>query len=106
MIAMGDFNLSPKAMREQIAAAIHVIVQTERLRDGSRKVTCVTEVVGMEGDVVTLQDLFVYEMAGETKNGKIIGKHKATGLRPKFWDRARYFGLEQELADALDENKV
>ncbi|MBI4966980.1 MAG: CpaF family protein [Rhodospirillales bacterium] len=103
MIAMGGFTLPAKTVREQIAGAVNVIVQAARLRDGSRKITHVTEIVGMEGEVVTLQDLFVYEIQGEDDKGKIVGRHKATGLRPKFWDRARYFGLERELAEALEE---
>ena len=101
MIAMGGFNLPAKAMREQIASAIHVIIQAQRLRDGSRRITHITEVVGMEGDVVILQDLFLYEFQGEDENNKIIGEHRPTGMRPKFWDKARYYGLEGKLADAL-----
>jgi len=106
MIAMGGFNLPAKTVREQIASAIHVIIQTQRLRDGSRRITHVTEVMGMEGDVVTLQDLFTYEIMGEDKNGKIIGRHKPSGLRPAFWDRARYFGLESVLSECLDERNA
>ena len=101
MIAMGGFTLPAKTVREQIASAVNVIVQAARLRDGSRKITHITEVVGMEGDVVTLQDLFVYEIHGEDANGRILGEHRATGLRPTFWDRAKYFGKERELAEAL-----
>jgi pilus assembly protein CpaF len=102
MIAMGGFTLPTKTVREQIAGAVSVIVQAQRLRDGSRKVTHVTEIVGMEGEVVTLQDIFVYEITGEDKNGKLIGRHKFTGLRPKFYERARYFGKERELVAALE----
>jgi len=101
MVAMGGYNLPAKAVREQIAAAVNVIIQASRLRDGSRKITHITEVVGMEGDVITLQDLFVYEFTGEDSAGRVIGRHRATGIRPSFWDRARYFGLERQLADAL-----
>ncbi len=101
MIAMGGFNLPAKAMREQIASAINVVVQAARLRDGSRKITHITEVVGMEGDVITLQDLFVFDFEGEDENGKIIGRHRPTGLRPVFWDRAKYFGLDAKLAESL-----
>lgn len=101
MIAMGGFNLPAKAMREQIASAVHVIVQAQRLRDGSRKITHITEVAGMEGDVVILQDLFLFEFLGEDENGKIIGEHRPTGMRPKFWDKARYYGQEAKLAEAL-----
>jgi pilus assembly protein CpaF len=102
MIAMGGFNLPPKATREQISAALNIIVQASRLRDGSRKVTHVTEVVGMEGEVVTLQDLYMFEYEGEDNQGRVIGLHRPTGLRPQFWDRARYFGLELKLAEALE----
>ncbi|MFP6746560.1 MAG: CpaF family protein [Alphaproteobacteria bacterium] len=101
MIAMAGFNLPAKTVREQIASAVHIIVQAARLRDGSRKITHITEVVGMEGDVVTLQDLYTYEILGEDENGKLIGEHKPTGLRPSFWDRAKYFGREEDLVVSL-----
>ncbi|HYM31463.1 MAG TPA: CpaF family protein [Candidatus Cybelea sp.] len=102
MIAMGGFNLPSKTLREQIASSVNLIVQAQRLRDGSRRITHVTEIAGMEGDVVTMQDLFVYEVTGEDRNGKLIGKHRYAGLRPKFYDRARYFGKERELVAALE----
>ena len=102
MIAMGGFNLPARAAREQISSAVNIIVQASRLRDGSRKITHVTEVVGMEGEVVTLQDLFVFEYTGETSDGKMQGRHRPTGIRPKFWDKARYYGLERKLAEALE----
>ena len=103
MIAMGGFNLPVRTVREQIAAAISVIIQVERLRDGSRKITHVSELVGMEGDVVTIQHLYVYEIEGEDEKGNITGRHRPSGLRPNFWDRARYYGLERPLAEALSE---
>ena len=106
MIAMGGFNLPLSAVREQIAAAVHVIVQAQRLRDGSRRITHVTEIMGMEGDVVILQDLFIYEIEGEDDDGNILGKLKWTGLRPKLWDKARYFGKERELSEALEAANV
>jgi pilus assembly protein CpaF len=106
MVAMGGYNLPAKAVREQIASAVNVIVQASRLRDGSRKITHITEVVGMEGEVITLQDLFVYEFEGEDSRGRILGRHRPTGLRPAFWDRARYYGLERDLAEALGESHV
>jgi pilus assembly protein CpaF len=102
MIAMGGFTLPSKTVREQIAGAINVIVQTQRLRDGSRRITHITEIAGTEGDVVTLQDLFTYEVTGEDKNGKLSGKFRYSGLRPKFYDKARYFGKERELVAALE----
>ncbi len=106
MVAMGGYNLPAKAVREQIASAVNVIVQATRLRDGSRKITHITEVIGMEGDVITLQDLFVFEFMGEDSAGRVVGRFHATGFRPSFWDRARYFGLERELADALADSHV
>jgi pilus assembly protein CpaF len=103
MITMGGFTLPSKTLREMIVSSIDVIVQAARLRDGSRRITHVTEVLGMEGDVVITQDLFIYEILGEDPNGRIIGRHRSTGIgRPAFWDRARYFGEEGRLAAALD----
>jgi pilus assembly protein CpaF len=73
------------------------------LRDGSRKITHVTEVMGMEGDVIVTQDVFLYDMEGEDAKGTIIGRHRSTGIgHPRFWDRARYYGEEKNLAAALD----
>jgi pilus assembly protein CpaF len=106
MIAMGGYTLPAKTVREQIAGAVNVIVQASRLRDGSRKITHVSEIVGMEGDVVTLQDLFVYEIQGEDAQGRIVGRHRSTGLRPGFYERVRYFGKERELADVMEESSV
>lgn len=104
MITMGGFSLPAKTIREMIVGSVDVIVQAARLRDGSRRITKITEVIGMEGDVIVTQDLVVYEMDGEDANGNIIGEHRSTGIaRPAFWDRARYFNLEKELAEALDE---
>ena len=105
MVAMGGYNLPAKAVREQIAAAVNVIVQASRLRDGSRRITHITEVIGMEGDVITLQDLFVFDMDGEDAQGRILGTHRPTGIRPAFWDKARYFGRDRELAEALREDR-
>ena len=103
MITMGGFNLPMKTIREMITGSVDVIVQAARLRDGSRRITKITEVIGMEGDVIVTQDLISYEMDGEDAQGKIIGEHKSTGIaRPNFWDRARYFNLEKDLAEALD----
>ena len=103
MITMGGFSLPSKTIKEMIVGSIDVVVQASRLRDGSRKIIKITEVIGMEGDVIVTQDLFGYEVKGEDADGKIKGEHRSTGIaRPKFWDRARYFGLEAELAEALD----
>jgi pilus assembly protein CpaF len=86
-----------------IVSSIDVIVQAERLRDGSRRITHITEVMGMEGDVIITQDLVVYDILGEDPGGKLVGRHRSTGIgRPRFWERARYYGEEARLASALD----
>jgi pilus assembly protein CpaF len=104
MITMGGFSLPSKTIKEMVCGSIDVIVQAARLRDGSRRITHITEVVGMEGDVIITQDLFVYEIVGEDANGKIIGRHRSTGIaRPHFWDRARYYSEERRLAEALEQ---
>ena len=103
MITMGGYGLPSRTIREMIVGSVDVIIQAARLRDGSRRITHITEVVGLEGDVIVTQDLFVYDITGEDENGRIVGRHRSTGIaRPRFWDRARYYGLERELADALD----
>lgn len=103
MIAMGGFSLPAKTVREIIVGSIDVIVQAARLRDGSRRITHITEVLGLEGDVITTQDLFLYKIDGEDADGNLIGSHASTGIgRPKFWERARYFNEEIRLAEALD----
>ncbi len=103
MIAMGGLNLPQKAVREQISGAINVVIQVQRLRDGSRKTTHVTEITGMEGEIITMQDLFVLEIEGEGEDGKLITRHKSTGLRPKFYDKARQYGVEKLVLDAMEE---
>ncbi|HMJ43550.1 MAG TPA: CpaF family protein [Pseudolabrys sp.] len=103
MITMGGFSLPSRTIREMICASVDVVIQAARLRDGSRKITHITEVMGMEGDVIITQDLFIYDMTGEDADGNILGTHRSTGIgRPRFWDRARYYGEEKRLATALD----
>ena len=103
MITMGGFALPSRTIREMICASVDVVIQAARLRDGSRRITHVTEVLGLEGDVIITQDLFVYDLVGEDANGKLIGRHRSTGVgRPRFWDRARYYNEEKRLATALD----
>ncbi len=103
MITMGGYNLPSKTIREMVVGAIDVIVQAARLRDGSRRITHITEVIGLEGDVIITQDLFLYEITGEDEHGKVKGRHASTGIsRPAFWERARYFNREQELLEALE----
>ncbi len=103
MITMGGFSLPAKTIREMIVSSVDVIIQAARLRDGSRRITHITEVLGLEGDVIITQDLFLYEIIGEDANGKLRGRHRSTGIgRPRFWERARYYGEEERLAAALD----
>lgn len=107
MISMGGYTLPSKTVREMIVTSIDVIIQAARLRDGSRRITHITEVMGLEGEVVITQDLFVYDIVGEEADGRLIGKHRSTGIgRPKFWDRARYYGEERRLAAALDASEA
>jgi pilus assembly protein CpaF len=103
MVTMGGFALPSKTIREMICTSVDVIVQVQRLRDGSRRITHITECLGMEGEVPITQDLFVYEIRGEDEHGKIIGQHRSTGIgRPRFWERAQYYGEEKRLASSLD----
>src|ERR1700730_9910360 len=93
MIAMGATHLAERAMRQQIASAIQLVVQQTRLSDGSRKITSVSEITGMEGDVITMQEIFVFEKLGITQDGKVIGRFRATGVRPKCCDRLKASGI-------------
>jgi pilus assembly protein CpaF len=107
MITMGGFALPPRTIREMVVSSIDVIIQASRMRDGSRRITHVTEVVGMEGEVVTTQDLFVYDYLGEDQNGNMLGRHRSTGIgQPRFWDRAKYYNEQNKLAAALDGAEV
>jgi pilus assembly protein CpaF len=107
MIMMGGYSLPSRTIREMICGSIDVVVHGSRLRDGTRRITHITEILGMEGDVIVTQDLFLYEILGEDANGNVIGQHKSTGIgRPRFWDRARYYGEEQRLAAALDAGEL
>ncbi len=93
MIAMGNVNLPEKAIRQQISSAIQIVVQQTRLADGSRKVTSISEITGMEGDVITMQEIFMFEKLGMTQDGKVIGRFKATGVRPKVAERLKQAGI-------------
>lgn len=103
MIAMGGMNLPARAVREQIASAVNVIIQVQRLRDGSRRLTHISEITGMEGEVITLQDLFKFEYDGEDERGKILGTQKSSGLRPAFFDKARQYGCADMVLNAMGE---
>jgi pilus assembly protein CpaF len=101
MVAMSGVNLPSRAVRTQIAAAIQLIVQISRMRDGLRRITSITEVVGMEGEVITTQELFAYRYEGETADGRLLGKFESSGLRPAFSPRAAYYGLDRMLLEAM-----
>lgn len=101
MVGLAGINLPSKAVRTQIADAIDIIVQVSRMRDGIRRITSITEVVGMEGDVVTTQELFKYEFEGEDASGMLLGAYQSAGLRPHFTPKAEYFNLGRPLLEAI-----
>jgi pilus assembly protein CpaF len=105
MIAMGATALPERAMRQQIASAIQIVIQQTRLSDGSRKVTSVSEITGMEGDVIAMQEIFTFEKMGVTQDGKVIGRFRATGVRPKCSERLRASGvhLPTEMFEGITE---
>jgi pilus assembly protein CpaF len=94
VVMMSGMDLSPRSVKEQIASAVQLIVHQARLKDGSRRLTHVTEIVGMEGDVITLQDIFLFDFsAGVDEEGRFRGRLKATGLRPAFLDKIQERGI-------------
>jgi pilus assembly protein CpaF len=101
MVAMANINLPERAVRQQIASAVNLIIQVTRLSDGTRKVTAVTEVTGMEGDVVSAQDIFVFDRTGLRRDGKVCGRFRATGIRPRCTERLLSFGVQLP-ADMFD----
>ena len=94
MIGMAGMNLPTKAMRQQISSAISVVLQLVRLSDGRRKVASIQEITGMEGDIITMQEIFTFTQTGIDKTGQVLGHFKATGIRPKFAQRMSTFGIE------------
>ncbi|MBX6364913.1 MAG: CpaF family protein [Gemmatimonadetes bacterium] len=106
MVSMANLNLPEKAMRQQIASAIQVVIQVSRLQDGTRKIMSIAEIVGMEGDVITMQDIFVYERTGIDEKGRVQGRFKATGIRPRFAERLKAYGINLSgmlFSDMLDQ---
>jgi pilus assembly protein CpaF len=93
MISMGSMNLPERAMRHQISSAVQIVVQQTRMSDGTRKVTSISEITGMEGDVITMQEVFAFEKLGITTEGKVIGRFRATGVRPKVCERLKASGI-------------
>jgi pilus assembly protein CpaF len=101
MVGLAGVNLAPRAIRMQIASAVDMIVQVSRMRDGARRVTYISEIMGMEGDVIIMQDLFTCETKGETPDGKLIVNFTNHGLRPHFMPKAAYYSLDKELMEVL-----
>lgn len=101
MVAMTGVKLPNEAVRSQIAGAVQLIIQIARMRDGVRRITYITEVVGMEGEVITTQDLFKFEFEGEDESGRLFGNFRPSGLRPHFTPRAEYYGLARALMEAV-----
>ena len=101
---MANLNIPERAMRQQISAAIHAVIQIARLSDGTRKVMTISEVTGMEGDVISMQDIFVFERVGIDENGKVRGAFRATGIRPKFAERLATAGCR--LRPALFDSRM
>ena len=94
MVGMANSNMGMRAMRQQISSAVDMFVQVSRFSDGTRRITHITECVGMEGDLITMQDIFVFEKTGLTEGGRVTGRFRATGIRPKFYERPRAAGMQ------------
>ncbi|MGK7862849.1 CpaF family protein [Falsiroseomonas sp. E2-1-a4] len=105
MVQMGQNNLPSRAIRTQIASAVDLIVQIERMRDGGRRVSQVSEVVGLEGEVITMNDVFAFEYLGDDENGRIRGRWVTPGIRPGFFDRLTYFGLGEAWMRAMQDGR-
>ena len=101
MIMMANLNLPNQAVRSQIASAVHLIVQVSRMRDGQRRINFVSEVVGMESDIITMQDLFTFQSKGDGTDGKLMGEFKWSGIMPRFLRRVGYYGEADRLSAAL-----
>jgi pilus assembly protein CpaF len=94
MIQMTGMRLSDKAMRQQIASAVNVVIQVARLTDGTRRIVSISEITGMEGEMITMQEIFQFERTGIDPNGKVIGRFRTTGIRPRFAERFKQYGME------------
>ena len=101
MVNMTDYQIPIKSLRHQMASALQLIVQVSRMRDGKRRITCISEVVGMEGDTITMHDLFNYKIEGEDADGHVVGKFKWSGIVPRFVRRIEYYGETARLESAL-----
>jgi pilus assembly protein CpaF len=105
MVAMANLNIPDRAVRQQIASAVNLMVQVTRQSDGTRKVTAISEITGMEGEVITMQDIFLFEKSGIAAGGKVTGRFRATGIRPKCSDRLAASGIHLPM-DMFDHMKV
>jgi pilus assembly protein CpaF len=94
MIQMTGMRLSDRAMRQQIASAINLVVQVARLTDGTRRITSISEITGMEGETITMQEVFVFERKGVDNDGKVLGRFRPTGVRPRFAERLKIYGMQ------------
>jgi len=94
MVGMANANMGVRSIRQQVSSAVDLFIQISRFSDGTRRVTALTECVGMEGDLVTMQDIFIFERTGLTEQGRVTGRFRATGIRPKFYDRLRASGMQ------------
>ena len=99
MIGMAGLELSPRSIRQQIASAIHVVIQAERLEDGQRRVVSITEITGMEEDVISMQEIFRFRRQGRSEDGRMTGQFETTGVRPKFVEllASRGIGMHSEI---------
>src|SRR4029453_17715251 len=98
MVAMANLNIPEKAIRQQTASAVNLIVQASRMLDGTRKVTAISELTGMEGEVITMQDIFVFERMGITQDGRVRGRFRGAGNRPKCTERLASYGVQLPMA--------
>jgi len=94
MIQMTGMRLSDRAMRQQIASAVNLVIQVARLTDGTRRCTSISEITGMEGEMITMQEIFMFERTGVDSMGKVIGRFRSTGIRPRFAERLKQYGMQ------------
>jgi pilus assembly protein CpaF len=94
MIQMTGMRLSDRAMRQQVASAVHLVIQVARLTDGTRRITSISEITGMEGETVTMQEIFQFERTGVDSMGKVLGRFRGTGIRPRFSERLKQYGMQ------------
>jgi pilus assembly protein CpaF len=94
MIQMTGMNLSDRAMRQQVASAVNLIIQVARLTDGTRRITSISEITGMEGETIAMQEIFQFERSGIDRDGRVLGRFRATGIRPRFAERLKLYGMQ------------